>query len=104
QTEITSDAVLDVDDVIAFLEFTEVDVERGTRRLRVRRLEPARALDFVAAEDFRVGDDHEPRGVAQEPARQRAAVGRRGQGAVRSGNVWPFALRTPHFRASLFVP
>ena len=45
--------------VIAFLQIGEINVESGARGLRMRRFEPARALNFVAAKNFRIGDDDE---------------------------------------------
>ena len=56
---VTPDAVLQMHDVIAFLQIGEIDVQQRTRGLRVRRFEPARTLHFVAAENLRVGDDDE---------------------------------------------
>ena len=74
QTEITPDAMLQMHDVIAFLQFGEINVQRGARGLRVRRFEPARTLDFVTAKNFRIGHDHQFGFVANETARQRADV------------------------------
>ena len=55
QAEISPDAVLQMHDVVAFLQFREINVQRRTRGLRVRRFEPARTLDFVTAKNLRVG-------------------------------------------------
>ena len=72
QAEKSADAVLEVDDEVAFLQFGEINVERGAGGERVRRFQPARALDFVAAKNFRVGDDDEFRLVAKKTAGKRA--------------------------------
>ena len=61
-----------MNDQIAFLQIREINVQRGTRRERVRRLEPARALDFVAPENLRVGDDDQFRLVAEKTTGERA--------------------------------
>ena len=72
QTEITPDAVLQMHDEIAFLQIREINVQRRTRGLGVRRFEPARALDFVAAKNLRIGDDHEFGFVAKKTASESA--------------------------------
>ncbi len=72
QAEKSADAVLEVDDEVAFLQFGEINVERGTGGERVRRFQPARTLDFVAAKNLRVGDDDEFGVVAKETAGKRA--------------------------------
>ena len=59
QTAEDPDAVLEMDDMIALLEIREVDLERGTHRLRMGRLEAPGALHLVSPEDLRVGDDDE---------------------------------------------
>ena len=61
-------------DQIAFLQIREINVERRTRGQRVRRFVPARTLNFVAPENFRVGDDDQFRLVADEAASERAEV------------------------------
>src|SRR2546425_991569 len=48
QTQVASDAVLQMHDVIPLLQVGEVDVESRARRQGVRRFQPARALDLVA--------------------------------------------------------
>ena len=53
-----------MDDVIAFLQFGKVNVKYRASRLRVRRLQSTRALNFVAAEDLRVRDDPKAQEVA----------------------------------------
>ena len=63
-----------MNDEVAFFEFGEVNVERGAGRQRVRRFEPARPLDFVTPEDFRVRDDDEAGSVRNEAASERAKV------------------------------
>ena len=74
QTKKTADAVLDVDDEVAFLQFGEINVERGAGRERMRRFQPAWALDFVASENFRVGDDNEFCLVAEKTAGKSAEM------------------------------
>jgi hypothetical protein len=59
QTKEFPNAVLQMNDKVAFLQFGEVNVERGTGGQRVRGFQPAWPLDFVAPENFRVGDDDE---------------------------------------------
>ena len=71
QTEITPDAVLQMHDIIAFFQVREINVERGARGLRVRRFLPARTLDFVTAENFRIRHDHQFRFVINKAARER---------------------------------
>ena len=66
--------MLQMHDQIAFLQIGEINVERGTRGQRVRGFLAARPLDFVAAENFRVGDDDEFRLVANKAASERAEV------------------------------
>ena len=69
--------------VIPGFQLGEIDIQRGARGLRVRGLEPARPLDFVPAENLRVGDHDHPRGLVQEAAGQGAQVD--GQGWVGAG-------------------
>ncbi len=52
QTEITSDAVLQMHDQIAFLQIREINVERGTRGQRVRRISGGAAAGFCNARKF----------------------------------------------------
>ena len=61
-------------DQIAFLQIREINVERGTRGQGVRGFQPARTLDFVASENFRIGHDHQFGLLAEKPARQRTEV------------------------------
>ena len=68
QAEKFSDAVLDMNDKVAFFQFGEINVEGGTGGQRVRGFQPAWLLNFVAAKNFRVGDDDEFCFFAQEPA------------------------------------
>ena len=77
QTKESSNPVLQMDDEVAFFQFGEINVERGTGRQRVRRFQPAWTLDFVAAKNFRVGDDDQFRLVTNEAARKGADVKRR---------------------------
>ena len=72
-----------MDDEIAFLQFGEINIERGTGGQRVRRFQPARTLDFVAPKDFGVGDDDKFGFVAKETARQ-ASRGESGAKSVES--------------------
>ncbi len=75
QAEKFSDAVLQMHDQIAFLQIREINVERGTCGQRVRRFQPARTLDFVAPENFRIGDDDQFGFVADETTCERANSG-----------------------------
>ena len=63
-----------MDDEVAFLQFGEVNVECGAGGECVWRFQPARTLDFVASENFRVGDDNQPDLVAEKTAGERADV------------------------------
>ena len=80
QAEIIPDAVLQMDDQIAFLQIGEINVERGAGRQRVRRFQPARTLDFVAAKNLRIRDDDEFCVVADE---SRVRASRFGSGVWR---------------------
>jgi hypothetical protein len=62
-------------DQVAFLQIGEINVERRAGRQRVRRFEPARPLDFVASENFRVRDDNQLCFIADKAAGERADVG-----------------------------
>ena len=64
-------------DQIAFFQIGEINVERGPGRQRVRGFLTARALDFVAAKNLRVGDDYELGLVADEATRERTEMQRR---------------------------
>ncbi len=87
-------------DQIAVFQVGEINVERGPGRQRVRRFQPARPLDFVAAKNFRVGDHDEFRLVANKAAGERAEVNG-GDIALR----WPVgAARRPCLRQSEFIP
>ena len=59
-------------DIIAFFQIGEINVERGTRRQRVRRFLAARPLNFVTPKNFRIGDNDEFRFVANKAASERA--------------------------------
>ena len=63
--------MLDVHDVIAFLEFGEVDVQGGTRGDGVRGLHAPGPLEFVAPEDLGIGDDHAGAFGEEETSAQR---------------------------------
>src|ERR1017187_5043353 len=84
QTEITPDAVLQMHDQIAFFQIGEINVERGTRRQRVRRFLAARTLDFVTAKNLRIRDDDQLCFVTNEAASERTKVQRRTGVAPRS--------------------
>ena len=81
QSEVAADAVLEMDDVIAFLQFGEIDVEQGAAGGGVRGLEAAGALHLVAAENFRVRDDDEFGGLKEKAARESA------QGHAQGGGI-----------------
>ena len=95
-----------MNDIIAFRQFRKIDVQRGAGGNRMRRLEPARALDFVPSENFRIGDDDEFRLVAHEAARDRTDVNgrnialRRPVGAARQPSLAEAVFR-PDFRETL---
>src|SRR5437762_223875 len=59
-----------MDHVIAFLQFREINVQRGTSGFGVWRLEPARSLDFVTAKNFRIGDDDQFCFIEEKAARK----------------------------------
>ncbi len=82
QTEISPDAVLQMHDEVAFLQFGEINVQRGTGGQRVRRFQPARPLDLVTAENLRVGDDDQLGLVAEETAGQRADLSLKAESTV----------------------
>jgi hypothetical protein len=82
EAEVSADAVLDVDDVVPGFEVGEIDFESGPCGDGVGRLEAARTLDLIAAEDLGVGDDGEPCLREEEPAGQGAEV-QRGLGSWR---------------------
>ena len=69
--------MLEVDHVIAFFEFGEIDVERRTHCRGLRHLQPAWTLDFVSTEDFRVGDDDQFCFTENKTTAERAEVQRR---------------------------
>src|ERR1017187_4228187 len=77
QTEITTDAVLQMHDQIAFFQIGEINVERRTGRQRVRRFLAARTLDFVTAKNLRIRDDDQLCFVTNEAASERTKVQRR---------------------------
>ena len=66
QAQITPDAMLQMHHQIAFLQIREINVQRRTRRLGVRRFQPARPLDFVTPENFRIRHHHQLGRLAQE--------------------------------------
>ena len=74
QTEISPDAVLDVNDIITLFEFAEIDVECRAHRRGVRRFQAARPLHLVPAEDFSVGDDDQPAFGEDKSASESAEV------------------------------
>lgn len=70
EAAVDPDAVLEVDDEVAFLELGEVHFEDGTDRAGMAGLQAARSLDLVAPVDLRVGDDDQPGLRDDEPAGQ----------------------------------
>ena len=70
--EKTPDAVLHVHHEIAFLHFGEINIKRRSHRRTVSALESARALDFVAAKNFRITHHHPFAGWKQKTTTQRA--------------------------------
>src|SRR5262245_28368073 len=62
--------------VIAVFQLGEINVEGRTRRLRMRRFQPARTLHLVTAENLRVGDDNQLAFVIKKAACQSANVER----------------------------
>ena len=63
--------MLQVDDEIAGFELGEADFGEGSSDDSLGGFEAPWALDFVAAEDFGIGDDDDFDGVAEEAAAQR---------------------------------
>jgi hypothetical protein len=59
QTKVATDAVLDVNNEITVVQICEINLHCRTHCLCVWRLEPARALNPVTSEDFRVGNNNE---------------------------------------------
>ena len=84
-------------DEIAFFQVGEINVERGTRGLGVRRFLAARTLDFVTAKNFRIGDDDQFRLVANKAAGQRADLNLRCNVGSVSRLVEPQARRYIEF-------
>ena len=77
--------MLEVHHVIPFLQFAEINVHRGPRRNRVRRLHASGPLHLVTPEDLRIRHDDQLRRLAQEAAREGAEVDRGGMGSVECG-------------------
>ena len=63
-----------MNDKVAFFQFGEINVEGGTGGQSVRGFQPARPLNFVAPENFRIGDDNELCCFAKKSTGQRADV------------------------------
>ena len=84
QAEKTADAVLEVDDEVTFLQFGEINVEGGADGERLRRFQPARALDFIAAKNLRVGD-HDKFGILANETAGKRTNSRPGSGVRRLG-------------------
>jgi hypothetical protein len=63
-----------MNDKVAFFQFGEINVEGGTGGQRVRGFQPAWPLNFVAAKNFRVGDNDEFCCFAKKSAGERAEV------------------------------
>ena len=72
QAQVASDAVLEMDDVIALLQFGKIDVQQRPARSRVRRFQPARALHFVTPKNLRVRDHDQFGRFKKKTARERA--------------------------------
>src|ERR1035437_8995534 len=68
--------VLQMNNKVAFFQFGEINVEGGTGGQRVRGFQPAWPLNFVAAKNFRVGDDDKFCFFAKKSAGKRADVSR----------------------------
>src|SRR5207247_3038503 len=101
KTEIATDTVLDMDDVIAFFEIREVNVQERARGLGVSGFEAARALDFVAAEDFGIGNDDELAVLVHEATGERAYL------EIGQGFICGQAVRAPIGRdetEAVFLP
>src|ERR1039458_4888123 len=77
QTKESPNTVLQVNNKVAFFQFGEINVEGGTGGQRVRGFQPPWPLNFVAAKNFRVGDDDEFCCFAEKSAGKRAEVKRR---------------------------
>ena len=86
----SSDAVLEMHDVIAFFQLAEINVHRRARGNRVRGLHAPRPLHLVATKYLRVRHDHELRRLAEEPAREGAETDR-GEGKLGIGN-WELGM------------
>jgi hypothetical protein len=110
QAEITTDAMLQVDHVIALLQVGKVDLQCRTRRLGVRRFQAPGSRNAIAPKHLGVGDHHPPCVLADEPAAQGTQPGaefgrRRPGGALRGRHRgWPAILmvrdlRFPHARS-----
>src|ERR1044071_2468857 len=70
QTQISTDPVLKMDNIIACFQIREVDVQRRPCCLSMRRLEAARSLDLITAEDLRVSDNYQLRLLAKKTTRE----------------------------------
>jgi hypothetical protein len=92
--------VLEVDDIVAFFEFGEIDVERRTHCRGARRFQPARTLDFVSSEDFRVGDDGQFCFMENEATAERAEV-QGGAGILPAASILHFLSGWKHGDGSL---
>src|ERR1039457_129530 len=105
QTKESPNTVLQVDNQVAFFQFGEINVEGGTGGQRVRGFQPAWPLNFVAAKNFRVGDDDKFCFFAKKSAGKRADVSRGSRVEGRGLNeIW---LSTLDFRLSAqaqFIP
>ena len=72
ETAVDPDAVLEMDDVVAQIELREIDLEGIAHRLRVVRLQPARARHLVPPVDLGIRDHHASGRFAEESPRKRA--------------------------------
>src|SRR6185437_6690357 len=68
QTQITTDAMLQMHDEIAVVQVGEINVECRARGLCMGRFLSAWSLDFVTAKNFRICDDDQFRFVANKAA------------------------------------
>ena len=104
QAQIAPDAMVEMDHVIAFLQIRKIDIQQRARSLGVGRFESAWTLDFVTAENLRIGDDDQPGQFAEKAARQCAEVegGTYGNG----GRGWRLgqAILFPNFLEALALP
>src|SRR6185503_13202462 len=100
QTQITTDAMLQMQDEITVVQISKINVERGTRGLRMGRFLAARTLDFVTAKNFCIRHHDQFRFVTNEAA---------GEGADLDGGDIALrcpvgAARRPYLIKTMFLP